>query len=168
MRWVDRRFKDSFPVVVVEKLCRIVLDCIDEDPSKRPKISRVAGKVLRLYLDSGELADIIHVPNDFTSYFVTSREIRTEIDEEQQTNTDSAAERSEQSRFRQHTSDNRLRQQIQSDSRFRQTQVQSTELHKYKDEQEQMQIQTADNRFRLQIQNKIVVLLNATIDGNKD
>ncbi|GKA86593.1 hypothetical protein Tco_0808304 [Tanacetum coccineum] len=73
MRWVDRRFKDSFPVVVVEKLCRIVLDCIDEDLSKRPKISRVAGKVSRLYLDSGELADIIHVPNDFTAYFEGSQ-----------------------------------------------------------------------------------------------
>ncbi|GKA17017.1 hypothetical protein Tco_0696854 [Tanacetum coccineum] len=126
MRWVDRRFKDSFPVVVVENLCRIVLDCVKEDPSKRPKISCVTGKVSRLYLDSGELADIIHVPNDFTAYFVTrgrrraadkykfsSREVRTEVDEEQIRQTAAG-------RFRQQTVDSDSRQQIETTDSIRQ------------------------------------------------
>ncbi|GJW64186.1 LysM domain receptor-like kinase 3 [Tanacetum coccineum] len=68
-RWVDRRLKDSFPVVVVEKLTRIALDCVEEDPSKRPNMSRVAGKVSKLYLDSRKWADTIRVPNDFTASF---------------------------------------------------------------------------------------------------
>ncbi|PWA46509.1 Protein kinase, catalytic domain-containing protein [Artemisia annua] len=68
-RWVDRRLKDSFPVVVVEKLTRIALDCVEYDPSKRPNMSRVAGKVSKLYLDSRKWADTIRVPNDFTASF---------------------------------------------------------------------------------------------------
>ncbi|GKC27864.1 hypothetical protein Tco_1035158, partial [Tanacetum coccineum] len=67
-RW-DRRLKDLFPVVVVEKLTRIALDCVEEDPSKRPNMSRVAGKVSKLYLDSRKWADTIRVPNDFTASF---------------------------------------------------------------------------------------------------
>ncbi|XP_023749467.1 lysM domain receptor-like kinase 3 [Lactuca sativa] len=68
-RWVDRRLKDSFPVTVVEKLTRIALDCVDEDPNKRPNMSRVAGKISKLYLDSRKWADTIQVPTDFTSSF---------------------------------------------------------------------------------------------------
>ncbi|KAK1429165.1 hypothetical protein QVD17_11368 [Tagetes erecta] len=68
-RWVDRRLKDSFPVTVAEKMIRIALDCVDVDPSKRPSMSRVSGKVSKLYLDSRKWADTFRVPNDFTSSF---------------------------------------------------------------------------------------------------
>ncbi|KAL4591548.1 hypothetical protein LXL04_004517 [Taraxacum kok-saghyz] len=67
-RWVDRRLKDSFPVAVAEKLTRIALDCVDEDPNKRPNMSRVAGKISKLYLDSRKWADTIRVP-DLTASF---------------------------------------------------------------------------------------------------
>ncbi|KAJ9555537.1 hypothetical protein OSB04_010151 [Centaurea solstitialis] len=68
-RWVDGRLKDSFPVAVVEKLTRIALDCVDGDPNKRPNMSRVAGKISKLYLDSRKWADTIQDPTDFTSSF---------------------------------------------------------------------------------------------------
>lgn len=68
-RWVDRRLKDSFPVTVAEKMTRIALDCVDEDPNKRPSMSRVSGKVSKLYLDSRKWADAFRVPTDFTSSF---------------------------------------------------------------------------------------------------
>lgn len=68
-RWVDGRLKDSFPVAVAEKLTRIALDCVEEDPNKRPNMSRVAGKISKLYLDSTKWADTIRVPTDFTSSF---------------------------------------------------------------------------------------------------
>ncbi|XP_076888653.1 lysM domain receptor-like kinase 3 [Bidens hawaiensis] len=68
-RWVDSRLKDSFPVAVAEKLTRIALDCVEEDPNKRPNMSRVAGKISKLYLDSKKWADTFRVPNDFTSSF---------------------------------------------------------------------------------------------------
>ncbi|KAI3822809.1 hypothetical protein L1987_10407 [Smallanthus sonchifolius] len=68
-RWVDRRLKDSFPVGVAEKLTRIALNCVEDDPNKRPSMSRVAGKISKLYLDSRKWADTFRVPTDFTSSF---------------------------------------------------------------------------------------------------
>ncbi|KAL8228894.1 hypothetical protein R6Q57_013794 [Mikania cordata] len=68
-RWVDGRLKDSFPVAVAEKLTRIALDCVEEDPNKRPSMSRVAGKISRLYLDSRKWSDTFRVPTDFTASF---------------------------------------------------------------------------------------------------
>lgn len=68
-QWVDRRLKDSFPVAVAEKLTRIALDCVDEDPNKRPSMGRVAGKISKLYLDSRKWADTIRVPTDITTSF---------------------------------------------------------------------------------------------------
>ncbi|KAJ0497122.1 putative protein kinase RLK-Pelle-LysM family [Helianthus annuus] len=68
-RWVDRRLKDSFPVVVAEKLTRIALDCVVDDPNLRPSMSRVAGKISKLYLDSLKWADTIRIPTDFTASF---------------------------------------------------------------------------------------------------
>ncbi|KAK9079126.1 hypothetical protein SSX86_000796 [Deinandra increscens subsp. villosa] len=68
-RWVDRRLKDSFPVTVAERLTRIALGCVEEDPNKRPTMSRVAGKISKLYLDSKKWADTFGVPTDFTSSF---------------------------------------------------------------------------------------------------
>ncbi|GKF71608.1 hypothetical protein Tco_0207722 [Tanacetum coccineum] len=63
--------------------------------------------------------------------------IRTEVDEEQQTDTDSA-ERSEQSTELHKYEDER--EQIR--------QVHNTESHKYGDEREQIRQTTADNRSR--------------------
>ncbi|KAI7736342.1 hypothetical protein M8C21_028115 [Ambrosia artemisiifolia] len=68
-RWVDRRLKDSFPVTVAEKLTRIALDCVVEDPNMRPSMSRVSGKISKLYLDSRKWADSFVKPTDFTTSF---------------------------------------------------------------------------------------------------
>ncbi|KAI3688146.1 hypothetical protein L1987_81855 [Smallanthus sonchifolius] len=68
-RWVDRRLKDSFPVAVAEKLTRIALNCVEDNPNKRPSMSLVAGKISKLYLDSRKWADTFRVPTDFTSSF---------------------------------------------------------------------------------------------------
>lgn len=51
-RWVDWRLRDSFPVEVARKMTHLALECVEVDPKKRPDMSRVAGKVSRLYLQS--------------------------------------------------------------------------------------------------------------------
>ncbi|XP_065864980.1 protein LYK5-like isoform X1 [Euphorbia lathyris] len=51
-RWIDRRMKDSFPVEVAEKLVRLALECVHVEEDKRPDMSRVAGKISKLYLAS--------------------------------------------------------------------------------------------------------------------
>ncbi|GAV62509.1 Pkinase domain-containing protein [Cephalotus follicularis] len=65
-RWADRRLKDSFPVEVAEKTVIVGLECVEEDPYKRPDMGRVAGMVSRLYLESVNWAERIGVPIDFT------------------------------------------------------------------------------------------------------
>ncbi|GKC63199.1 LysM domain receptor-like kinase 3 [Tanacetum coccineum] len=50
--WIDRRLKDSYPEDVVEKLVRLAVECLDEDPDKRPDMRWVAGRVSKMYLES--------------------------------------------------------------------------------------------------------------------
>ncbi|CAB4300911.1 unnamed protein product [Prunus armeniaca] len=51
-RWVDRRLKDSFPIEVAEKMVKVALECVEEDPESRPDMGRVAGLVSKLFLKS--------------------------------------------------------------------------------------------------------------------
>ncbi|KZV47215.1 lysM domain receptor-like kinase 3 [Dorcoceras hygrometricum] len=65
-RWVDRRLRDSFPVAVAERLTRVALECVQEDPDKRPEMKWVAGKISKLYLASRIWADRVRVPTEIS------------------------------------------------------------------------------------------------------
>ncbi|CAN8254368.1 unnamed protein product [Cochlearia groenlandica] len=65
-RWMDRRLSDSFPVTVVEKLTRLALDCVEDDPVNRPEMGRVAGKISQWYLESEKWSANIKRPTDMT------------------------------------------------------------------------------------------------------
>lgn len=51
-KWVDRRLKDSFPLLVAEKITRLAIRCVDVDPAKRPNMAYVASKISKLYIES--------------------------------------------------------------------------------------------------------------------
>ncbi|KAL8057643.1 hypothetical protein ABFX02_04G196400 [Erythranthe guttata] len=61
-RWVDKRLRDSFPVEAAEKLTRVALQCVQEDPDKRPEMKWVAGKISNIYLASKNWSDRVKVP----------------------------------------------------------------------------------------------------------
>ncbi|CAK7332271.1 unnamed protein product [Dovyalis caffra] len=65
-RWVDRRLKDSFHVEVAEKMTRVGLDCVQEDPDKRPDMGRVAGKISRWYLESRIWSDNMRISDQIS------------------------------------------------------------------------------------------------------
>ncbi|KAK2968176.1 hypothetical protein RJ640_018269 [Escallonia rubra] len=65
-RWVDKRLRDSYPADVVEKLVGVALECLEEDPEKRPDMGRVSGRVSKLYLESRSWIEKMGVPTDFT------------------------------------------------------------------------------------------------------
>lgn len=65
-KWVDRRLGDSFPVEAAEKLVRLGLQCVEPDPDKRPDMSRVEGKVSKLYVQSKGWSDSIKVPTNIS------------------------------------------------------------------------------------------------------
>uniref|UniRef100_A0A1J3F2V1 LysM domain receptor-like kinase 3 n=1 Tax=Noccaea caerulescens TaxID=107243 RepID=A0A1J3F2V1_NOCCA len=65
-RWMDRRLEDSFPVAVAEKLTRLALECVQDDPVKRPEMGRVAGKISQLYLESKKWSANMKRPIDIT------------------------------------------------------------------------------------------------------
>ncbi|KAJ8765986.1 hypothetical protein K2173_020502 [Erythroxylum novogranatense] len=64
--WVDSRLRDSFPVDVAEKMVVLGLECVEEDPNKRPDMGRVAGRVSKLYLKSKKWADSIKMPTEIS------------------------------------------------------------------------------------------------------
>ncbi|KAI3997357.1 hypothetical protein MKX01_003160 [Papaver californicum] len=65
-RWIDRRLKDSFPVEIAEKLTGVALECVHDDPDKRPDMRRVSGKISKLYLESKKWKYKMAPPTDFT------------------------------------------------------------------------------------------------------
>ncbi|KAA8544088.1 hypothetical protein F0562_021735 [Nyssa sinensis] len=65
-RWMDRRLKDSFPVQLAEKVTRVALECVHVDPDKRPGMSRVAGKISKLYMESSNWSDSVRVPTEIS------------------------------------------------------------------------------------------------------
>ncbi|EEF31445.1 lysM domain receptor-like kinase 3 [Ricinus communis] len=64
--WVDRRLRDSYPVEVAEKMVLVGLECVEEQPEKRPDMEQVATRVSKLYLESKNWAEKIGVPIDFS------------------------------------------------------------------------------------------------------
>ncbi|XP_008233446.1 PREDICTED: lysM domain receptor-like kinase 3 [Prunus mume] len=65
-RWVDRRLKDSFPEEVAEKMVKVALQCVKEDPDSRPDMGRVAGWVSNLFLESESWEKEMAPPIDMT------------------------------------------------------------------------------------------------------
>lgn len=65
-RWIDKRLRDSFPVDVAEKLTRVALQCVQEDPDKRPEMKWVSDKVSKLYLASRAWSDRVRVPTEIS------------------------------------------------------------------------------------------------------
>ncbi|RXI07485.1 hypothetical protein DVH24_005258 [Malus domestica] len=68
-RWVDRRLKDSFPMDVADKMVLVALECVEEDPDRRPDMDRVAGLVSKLFLESHSWAEKMGVPIDISVSF---------------------------------------------------------------------------------------------------
>lgn len=68
-QWVDRRLKDSYPVEAAERLTRVALECVQEDPRKRPDMGRVAGWISKLYLESKTWAESMGLPEGITASF---------------------------------------------------------------------------------------------------
>lgn len=67
--WVDKRLKDSYPVEVAEKLVRVGLECVENNPNNRPDMGRVAGRVSQLYLESKTWAEKFAPLTDFSVSF---------------------------------------------------------------------------------------------------
>lgn len=65
-RWVDRRLRDSYPVEVAEKMVRLALECVEENPDNRPDMGRVAVSVSKSYMESQKWAERIGLPTDFS------------------------------------------------------------------------------------------------------
>ncbi|GMH13317.1 hypothetical protein Nepgr_015158 [Nepenthes gracilis] len=65
-RWVDWRLKDSYPVEVVERMVRVALACVQEDPDRRPDMNRVAGQISKMYLDSKTWAEHYCFPTEIS------------------------------------------------------------------------------------------------------
>ncbi|KAJ3689375.1 hypothetical protein LUZ61_018539 [Rhynchospora tenuis] len=65
-RWVDRRLNDSFPVEAAERLIQIALKCVEQDPTERPDMTWVAGKVSKVFLESKMWSDRLRVPTDIS------------------------------------------------------------------------------------------------------
>ncbi|XP_054794871.1 receptor-like serine/threonine-protein kinase At2g45590 [Prosopis cineraria] len=65
-KWVDKRLKDSFLVEAAAEMIRVGLDCVEEDPSERPDMGRVAVLISKLYLDSKRWAESMGTAIDLT------------------------------------------------------------------------------------------------------
>ncbi|KAI3458961.1 hypothetical protein Pfo_015624 [Paulownia fortunei] len=65
-KWVDKRLRDSYPVEVVEKLARLALDCVVDDPESRPDMGKVAMRISQMFLESQNWAEKMDVITDFT------------------------------------------------------------------------------------------------------
>ncbi|KAG9145370.1 hypothetical protein Leryth_008297 [Lithospermum erythrorhizon] len=65
-RWVDKRLKDSYPVEVVEKMVKLGLECVEEDPNERPGMGKVVGRISQMYLESQNWSEKMGTPLDLT------------------------------------------------------------------------------------------------------
>ncbi|CAM8899015.1 unnamed protein product [Rhodiola kirilowii] len=65
-QWVDKRLRDSYPVEVANKMVRLALDCVDEDPKKRLDMAQIVGSVSKMYLESKNWADRMLMPEDIS------------------------------------------------------------------------------------------------------
>ncbi|KAL3649707.1 hypothetical protein CASFOL_006110 [Castilleja foliolosa] len=64
--WVDKRLRDSYPVEVVEKLARLALDCVADDPDSRPDMGKLANRVSQMFLESQSWAEKMGEVTEFT------------------------------------------------------------------------------------------------------
>ncbi|XP_051130911.1 lysM domain receptor-like kinase 3 [Andrographis paniculata] len=65
-QWVDRRLRDSYPVEVVEKLVRLALDCVEDEPDRRPDMGKVVIQISQMFLESQNWSERMGVLTDFT------------------------------------------------------------------------------------------------------
>lgn len=65
-KWVDKRLRDSFPVEVAERMIRVGLECIADDPNERPDMGRVSMEVSKLYLESKKWEEKMGTNIDFS------------------------------------------------------------------------------------------------------
>lgn len=72
-RWMDKRLKDSYPEEVAEKLTRIGLECVGEDPDQRPDMRWIAGRISKLFLESQTWSEKMGVPTDFITVSLAPR-----------------------------------------------------------------------------------------------
>ncbi|KAK7343863.1 hypothetical protein VNO77_12945 [Canavalia gladiata] len=56
-KWVDKRLRDSFPMEVADRMIRVGLECVGDDPNERPDMGRVSIEVSKLYLESKKWAE---------------------------------------------------------------------------------------------------------------
>ncbi|KAG6410105.1 hypothetical protein SASPL_128154 [Salvia splendens] len=68
-QWVDKRLKDSYPVEVVEKLTRLALDCVADDPDSRPDMGKVVVRISQMFLESQKWAEKMGVITEFSVSF---------------------------------------------------------------------------------------------------
>ncbi|KAL3838320.1 hypothetical protein ACJIZ3_022911 [Penstemon smallii] len=65
-KWVDKRLRDSYPVEVVERLIRLALDCVAEDPKTRPDMGKVVNRVSQMFLESQSWTEKMGAVTDIT------------------------------------------------------------------------------------------------------
>lgn len=65
-QWVDRRLRDSFPVLVAETLIQVALRCVEADAAARPDMTWAAGMVSKLFLDSQAWTKLLKPPTDIS------------------------------------------------------------------------------------------------------
>ncbi|XP_061347079.1 lysM domain receptor-like kinase 3 [Gastrolobium bilobum] len=65
-KWVDKRLRDSFPVEVAERMIRVGLECVRDDPNERPDMGRISNEVSRLYLESKKWTEKMGTNIDFS------------------------------------------------------------------------------------------------------
>lgn len=65
-KWVDKRLRDSYPVEVAEKLTRLALDCVVDDPQSRPDMGKVVIWVSQMFLESQDWAEKMGEITDFS------------------------------------------------------------------------------------------------------
>ncbi|XP_051119859.1 lysM domain receptor-like kinase 3 [Andrographis paniculata] len=70
-KWVDKRLKDSYPEEVVGRLARLALDCVADDPERRPDMNKVVGKISQMFLESQKWSEtMVGGTTDFTNSLV--------------------------------------------------------------------------------------------------
>lgn len=51
---------------VAEKMVKMAVECVDDDPDKRPDMGRVAAVVSKLYLESRNWSERFGYPDNFS------------------------------------------------------------------------------------------------------
>ncbi|XP_073127962.1 lysM domain receptor-like kinase 3 [Henckelia pumila] len=64
--WLDRRLNDSYPVEVVEKLTRLALDCVVDDPEIRLDMGKVVVRISQMFLESQNWSERMGTVTDIT------------------------------------------------------------------------------------------------------